>query len=112
MSKADEIKYSILRKYVNEINKMYKCGCWIDWISAEKMAKLMNISIYSVRKAFKELSKEGYLKLDKVPTEFQEYNNGLYCESIPYLFCKAYVLTDSAYKKAKEFGWIGGGEDE
>ena len=104
MSKADEMKYSILTKYVNEINTMYKCGCWIDWLSAEKLAKLMNITTYKVRKAFKELAEEGYLKLEKVPTAFQEYDNGLYCESVPWLYCKAYVLTNDAYKKVKELG--------
>jgi len=102
LNEADEIKYNILRKYVDEINKMYKCGCWVDWISVEKLARIMNISKYKVRKAFKELAEEGYLKLDKVPTAFQEYDNGLYCESIPWLYCKAYVLTNDAFEKVKE----------
>lgn len=95
------MEYDILQKYVEEINTRYKCGCWADWISAKDLAQLMNISTYKVRKAFKKLAEEGYLELGKVPTAFQDYDNGLCVVSEPWLYCKAYVLTPKAFEKYK-----------
>ena len=37
-------------------------------------------------------------------TTFEEYDNGLYTESIPYLFCKTYTLTQKAKDKFKKNG--------
>lgn len=95
-------KDEVLQMFYDLQTKFWKAGCWVDGISAEFLANRMKTSIYQIRKAYKQLAKEGYLKLEKVPTAFEEYDNGLYCENIPYLFCKVYTLTQKAKDKFKK----------
>ena len=84
--------------------KFWKAGCWVDGISVQFLANRMKTSTYQIRKAYKQLAEEGYLKLEKVPTAFEDYDNGLYTESIPYLFCNVYTLTQKAKDKFKKNG--------
>lgn len=97
-------KEEVLKNFYDEQGKFYEAGCWVDGIPVEFLAKKMKTSQYQIRKAYKQLAKEGYLKINKVPTAFEEYDNGLYCESIPYLFCKVYVLTPKALDKFRNEG--------
>lgn len=98
-------KDEVLEMFYDLQTKFWKVGCWVDGISVEFLAHKMKTSTYQIRKAYKQLAVEGYLKLEKVPTAFDEYDNGLYTESTPYLFCKVYVLTSKAEDK---FGNLGG----
>lgn len=97
-------KEEVLRMFYDLQTKFWESGCWVDGISAEFLADKMGTSTYQIRKAYKQLAEEGYLKLEKVPTAFEEYDNGLYIESNPYLFCKVYVLTQKAKDKFKKNG--------
>jgi hypothetical protein len=100
-------KEEVLEMFYNLQTKFWKAGCWVEGISTEFLAHKMGTSTYQIRKAYKQLAKEGHIKLEKVPTAFEEYDNGLYCESIPYLFCNVYTLTN---KTRDKFENLGGGE--
>lgn len=97
-------KEEVLEMFYDLQTKFWETGCWVDGISAQFLAHKMGTSIYQIRKAYKQLVEEGYLKIEKVPTAFEEYDNGLYCESIPYLFCKVYTLTSKARDKFENLG--------
>lgn len=97
-------KEEVLVMFHDLQTKFWKAGCWVDGISVQFLAHRMETSTYQIRKAYKQLVKEGYLKLEKVPTAFEEYDNGLYTESNPYLFCKVYTLTQKAKDKFKKNG--------
>lgn len=97
-------KEEVLEVFYDLQTKFWKVGCWAEGISADFLAHEMRTSIYQIRKAYKQLAEEGYLKLEKVPTTFEEYDNGLYTESNPYLFCKVYTLTPKALEKFKKLG--------
>ena len=92
----------VLRKYHEIQGKLNKTGCWCDYISINFLAKELNTSEYQVRKAYRILLKKGYIKLDKMPTQYEEYDNGLYTENIPVLYTKVYVLTDKARELLKK----------
>jgi hypothetical protein len=97
-------KDDVLKTFYDLQTKFWEAGCWVDGISAEFLANKMETSTYQIRKAYKQLAEEGYLKLEKVPIAFDEYDNGLYTESNPYLFCKVYTLTNKAKDKFKKNG--------
>lgn len=97
-------KEEVLEIFYDLQTKFWKAGCWVDGISADFLAHEMETSTYQIRKAYKQLAEEGYLKIEKIPTAFNEYDNGLYTESIPYLFCKTYTLTQKAKNKFKKNG--------
>ena len=97
-------KEEVLEMFYDFQTKFWKVGCWAEGITVEFLAHEMRTSTYQIRKAYKRLAEEGYLKLEKVPTAFEEYDNGLYTESIPYLFCKVYVLTSKAKEKFEKEG--------
>lgn len=97
-------KEEVLEMFYDLQTKFWKSGCWVDGISVDFLAHEMRTSEYQIRKAYKQLAEEGYLKLEKVPTAFEEYDNGLYTESNPYLFCKVYTLTNKAKDKFKKNG--------
>lgn len=101
-------KEEVLEMFYDLQNKFWGAGCGEDGFSVQFLAHRMETSTYQIRKAYKQLAEEGYLKLEKVPTAFEEYDNGLYCESTPYLFCKVYTLTNKAKDKFEKVG----GEDE
>lgn len=65
-----------------------------NYITVKYMAKILGTSTYQVQKCYKSLLEKEYLKIDKVGTYFEDYNNGLYTVSNPILFCKVYMLTD------------------
>lgn len=105
MSKYKRVsKEEVLELFYDLQTKFWRAGCWADGISVEFLAHEMETSTYQIRKAYKQLAEEGYLKLEKVPTAFDEYDNGLYTESTPYLFCKVYTLTQKAKDKFKKNG--------
>lgn len=97
-------KEEVLEMFYDLQTKFWEIGCWVDGISAQFLAHKMGTSIYQIRKAYKQLAEEGYLKIEKVPTAFEEYDNGLYTESHPYLFCNVYTLTQKARDKFKKNG--------
>lgn len=100
-------KEEVLKMFYDLQVKFWKAGCFVDGLSVNFLADRMETSTYQIRKAYKQLAEEGYLKLEKVPTAFDEYDNGLYTESTPYLFCKVYTLTNKAKDKFEKVG----GED-
>ncbi|MCI6189882.1 MAG: hypothetical protein MR691_08075 [Clostridium sp.] len=109
MSKYKKVsKEEVLETFYDLQTKFWKSGCWVEGISVDFLAHEMRTSEYQIRKAYKQLAEEGYLKLEKVLTAFEEYDNGLYTEANPYLFCKVYTLTPKALEKFKKIG----GEDE
>lgn len=91
-------KMEVLKKIYSEIAEMNRVGCWVDYISIEYLAELLNTSQYQIRKYYRELEKEGYLKKEKRPIYCEDYDNGLYTESIAILFTKVFVLTDETEK--------------
>lgn len=97
-------KDEVFEMFYNLQVKFWEAGCWVDGISIEFLAHRMETSTYQIRKAYKQLAEEGYLKLEKVPTAFEEYDNGLYTESSPYLFCKVYALTNKTIDKFENLG--------
>ena len=97
-------KEEVLEMFYDLQTKFWKAGCWVDGISVQFLAHRMETSTYQIRKAYKQLAEEGYLKLEKVPTAFEGYDNGLYCEAIPYLFCNVYTLTNKAKNKFEKIG--------
>ena len=101
-------KEEVFEMFYDLQTKFWKAGCWVDGISVQFLAHRMETSTYQIRKAYKQLVEEGYLKLEKVPTAFEEYDNGLYTESTPYLFCKVYTLTNKTKDKFESLG----GQDE
>ena len=101
-------KEEVLKTFYDLQVKFWEAGCFVDGLSVNFIADKMETSIYQIRKAYKQLAEEGYLKLEKVPTAFEEYDNGLYCEAIPYLFCNVYTLTNKTRDKFENLG----GEDE
>ena len=105
MSKYKKVsKKEVLEMFYDLQTKFWEAGCWADGISADFLADKMGTSTYQIRKAYKQLAEEGYLKIEKIPTAFDEYDNGLYIESLPYLFCKVYTLTKKAMNKFKKNG--------
>lgn len=105
---VSSVRYALGREsYIVEWTtrfKFWKVGCWAEGISVDFLAHEMRTSEYQIRKAYKQLAEEGYLKLEKVPSALEEYDNGLYTESTPYLFCKAYTLTQKAIDKFEKNG--------
>ena len=97
-------KEEVLEMFYDLQTKFWEADCWVDGISVDFLAHEMGTSTYQIRKAYKQLTEEGYLKLEKIPTAFAEYDNGLYTKSIPYLFCKVYTLTQKAKNKFKKNG--------
>lgn len=97
-------KEEVLKMFYDLQTKFWEAGCWVDGISVKFLAYKMETSTYQIRKAYKQLAEEGYLKLERVATAFEEYDNGLYTESNPYLFCKTYTLTQKAKDKFKKNG--------
>lgn len=102
-------KDDVLKTFYDLQTKFWEAGCFVDGLSVDFLADRMETSTYQIRKAYKQLAEEGYLKLEKVPTAFEECDNGLYIESYPYLFCNVYTLTQKAKDKFKKNG---DGEDE
>ena len=88
----------VLKKYYDEWNQCYGCGIWIDCISVECMAYLLGTSTYQVKKAYKKLAEQGFMELQRVPSHYDEYYNGLFTVTTPVLYTKAYLLTDKARK--------------
>lgn len=92
----------VLRKYYEIQSNFNKIGWWCDYLSAEFLAAELETSKYQVRKAYKSLLEKGYMELEKYPTYYEEYDNGLYVQDIPVLYTKVYVLTDKARKLFKK----------
>lgn len=92
----------VLKKYYDIQSEMNKIGCWCDYVSIDFLAKELRTSKYQIKKAYKSLKEKEYIELEKEPTYFEEYDNGLYCESVPILFTKVYVITQKGFEKVKE----------
>jgi hypothetical protein len=81
----------VLEKYFTAQGFCYSRGIWQDYFSAEFMANILDTSKYQIQKAYKRLTEQGYMKLDKVCTH-----------EVPVLYAKAYVLTDKARDMLRE----------
>ena len=92
----------VLEKYYEIQGKLNRIGCWCDYVSINFLAEELKTSQYQIKKTYKDLLEKGYIKLEKVPTQYEEYDNGLYTENIPILYTKVYVLTDKAIELLKK----------
>lgn len=84
----------VLKAYKNIQSKNNKIGNWVDYISINSMALNLKTSKYQVRKAYKSLKGKGLMKLEKIPTYCEDYDNGLSTVGVPILYAEVYVLTD------------------
>lgn len=91
----------VVKKYYEIQCNFNKVGWWCDYLSVEFLASELGTSKYQVRKAYKSLLEKGYMKLEKYPSYWEEYDNGLYTQGIPVLYTKVYVLTDKARELLK-----------
>ena len=98
-------KEEVLEMFYYLQTKFWEAGSRVDGISVQFLALTMETSTYQIRKAYKQLAEEGYLKIEKIPTAFDEYDNGLYTESTPYLFCKTYTLTQKTKNCYRSCPW-------
>lgn len=92
----------VLKKYDELYSAYYSSGIWVDYIPIDCMANILNTSKYQVQKAYKNLREQGYMKMQKVPSYCEEYDNGLYTQDIPILYSKVYIITEKGAEKAKE----------
>ena len=105
MNKYEKVSdIQVLKKYYDIQGEMDKIGCWCYYVSIDFLSKELKTSKYQIKKAYKSLKEKEYIKLEKVPTYFEDYDNGLYCESVPILFTKAYIITKKGIEKVKELG--------
>lgn len=102
MSKYEKVNdMQVLKKYYEIQSYFNKKGLWIDYLSAEDMARELKTSKYQIQKAFKSLKEKGYMEITKYPTYCEDYDNGLYIETIPILFSKVYTITHKGIEKLK-----------
>lgn len=92
----------VLKKYHEILCEWRRNGYWQDFISIEEMARFLKTSKYQIQKAYRNLKEKGYMKIDKTPIYYEEYDNGLYTESFPVLFAKVYMLTKEGEKILQE----------
>lgn len=92
----------VLKKYNEILSDFYEHGCWIGCIPIEILANKLNTSKYQINKAYKSLKEKKFIKLEKIGTYFADYDNGLYCEEVPVLYTKAYVMTTQGRDFLKE----------
>lgn len=91
----------VLKKYIEIQSEMNRVGYWCDYIPMDFLSKKLETSKYQIQKAYKSLKGKGFIKLEKVPTSFEEYDNGLYCETVPVLFTNAYIVTNEGRKEVE-----------
>ena len=72
------------------------------YIPMDIMKETLKTSEYRIRKAYKLLEDLGYMEKVKVPTVTEEYDNGLYTESVPILECKVFVTTAKGVELARK----------
>ena len=92
----------VLKKYNEVLNDFYAHGCWINCVSIEMLASKLKTSKYQIKKSYNLLKEKGYMKLEKICTYSEDYDNGLYSESVPILFTRAYIITNKGYDYLKE----------
>lgn len=92
----------VLKEYYEFQSRYYKAGIWFDYIPIHLLAQEMKTSKYQIRKAYRNLKDQEYMKLEKYCTYTEEYDNGLYTQDIPILYTKVYMLTEKGKEKAKE----------
>lgn len=103
MSTYEKVKdMEVLEKYHEILSEWRRNGYWQDFISIEEMARFLNTSKYQIQKAYRNLKEKGYMKIDKAPIYWEEYDNGLYTQTIPILFTKVYVITKEGEKMLQE----------
>lgn len=92
----------VLKKYYELQSKYDGIGLWLDYVPMNFIAKEMKTSKYQIRKAYKSLKEQGYIRIEPFPTLTEEYDNGLYTQTVVILHTKVYTLTDNGMKLAKE----------
>lgn len=97
----NKIKY---KKVTDEqVLNMYAILCRNLWnfphIPIELVADRLHTSVYQVRKAYHNLEKLGYMEKVEVPTMTEEYDNGLYTETVVVLKTKAFNITKKGQEK-------------
>ena len=83
----------VLESYYDFQNGHNQYGLWVDYMSISDLAYYLKTSRYQIQKAFKSLKEKGFLKIERIPSHWEEYDNGLYTTGIPILYTKAYVIT-------------------
>ena len=87
----------VLKKYYDIQNFYDSKGVWLDYLTADDLAKELETSKYQIRKAFKNLKEKGFLEKEEYPTLTADYDNGLYSYNIPVLTTKVYMITEKGY---------------
>ena len=83
----------VLKKMYEIQGRHYEKGIWLDYIPMQLIAKELNTSMYQIKKAYQELKERGFISLEKFCTYAEEYDNGLYSETLPVLYTKVYMIT-------------------
>lgn len=102
----EEIDKKIKYKKVTDeqVLNMYAILCRNLWdfphIPIELVADRLHTSVYQVRKAYHNLEKQGYMEKVEVPTMVEDYDNGLYLETVVILKTKAFDITKKGQEKA------------
>lgn len=86
---------------LNMYGIMYRTLWGFPYIPIEMVADRLHTSIYQVRKAYKKLEKLGYMEKIELPTYCEEYDNGLYTETVVILKTKVYNITIAGEKKVR-----------
>lgn len=87
----------VLKKYY-DIQSFYDSkGIWIDYLSANDLARELKTSKYQIQKSFKNLKEKGYLQIESYPTLTAECDNGLYSYNVPVLCTRVYMITSKGY---------------
>lgn len=87
----------VLKKYKELIDKLATVG--FPYIPIDIIKEELNTSEYQIRRAYKNLEQEGYMKKIKIPVYCEEYDNGLYTEAIPILYAKVFDITEKGIEK-------------
>lgn len=94
MKKYQKVReLEVLESYYDFQNGHNQYGLWVDYMSIPDLAYYLKTSRYQIQKAFKSLKEKGFLKIERIPSHWEEYDNGLYTTGIPILYTKAYVIT-------------------
>ena len=92
----------VLKGYYERFHELNKAGFWCDYLPCYEVARVLQTSKYQVRRAFRNLRDEGYMKLIKYPTYCEDYDNGLYTVANAILTTNVYEITEKGIEKARE----------
>ena len=94
MSKYNKVTdIQVLKKMYEIQSRHYEKGIWLDYVPMHLIAKELNTSMYQIKNAYIGLKERGFIDLEEFCTYSEEYDNGLYTETVPILYTKVYMIT-------------------